>query len=353
MEHSILDRVRARLKAARCDRWHLVAHVMAGNNPAAGMMLLKLVDDLHEARAERVTISLASWRAELGYGKARVGNSAMALAAAGVRYLNHVANVWFIDEDKFWAAFDAALKLVCPDLPETGNPAGNPPGDLAGNRQGGEDAQGGDPAGNPPLILKEREKRLTDIFRAFRLKFAGDLTRLIDGLLEAAANLDEAATKKVVTRCMYAGGHHWSYVLRSLANESARAGQPQQLALFPGVEVPKPKNDLRIVTEAPAATWDWSPQVESAELKTDLQMAQSPEAERWETAAEQLRHTDRRFQEYLADAAYVRTDGEALVVRVASGSARDLLQTRLYRNVVAAVGMVFGKTTPVRFEVAG
>lgn len=134
---------------------------------------------------------------------------------------------------------------------------------------------------------------------------------------------------------------------------------------MPAAEVPrtaKPKNDLRIVNNgAGELAWDWSPMaknpptdiVELADVKNDLQADGSPERDGWETAAAQLRHNDRRFQEYLADAEYVRLDGEALVVRVATGSARDLLQTRFYRNVAAVVGMVFGKTTPVRFEVAG
>ena len=361
MASSIKARVQARLKAAKFEYWTLVANQMAGRNAVAATVLMHLIDELDARRGTSIRISNEEWRRLYDFGRTRLRHAGEALAGCGITYLNHFVNTWKIDEAQFWAAFEEALALCNPDVSDSDTPAQNGQGEGVQNEQGTAEIEGDeppDPVQNVPLILREREKGLVHVFSAFRLRFGGDLQRLLDRLLAAAVQLGESLTRAVVGRCMNAGGKTWHYVATALENEAQIATHGRQLALMPAVEVPrtaKPKKDLRIVNNesAPAVAWDWSPAVTDPEPKSDLQPVElSPERDGWETAAAQLRHHDRRFQEYLAGAEYVRTDGEALVVQVATGSARDLLQTRFYRNVVAAVGTAFGKTMPVRFEVA-
>ncbi|MBK9124177.1 MAG: chromosomal replication initiator protein DnaA [Chloroflexi bacterium] len=72
----------------------------------------------------------------------------------------------------------------------------------------------------------------------------------------------------------------------------------------------------------------------------------------WDTTYHQLQlQLDQaKFDTWVRDARFLRFDGDTFVVGVRNTFARDMLQHRLYRNVVRVLSDAWGKSATIRFE---
>lgn len=233
---SIKERIKHRMREVGEDRWFRVAFQMAHGNEAAMAVMMFVVDELHEQACDRVIITIPQWKA-WGFGRTRVGNASMALnvAKTGVVYVNHGKLEWYIDEAKFWAAFEAAFVLVFPDM---GDHDGNQhaAGAAGSEVEGESDSQGAE--NQHPIEMDSENKtgsNLLEVLERYRLKFTGNLNKEMIRIAGAVAALgwNFDALRVVIRRCIAAQGRTWGYLAKALENEVLALTQPRQLKLLP------------------------------------------------------------------------------------------------------------------------
>lgn len=170
-------------------------------------------------------------------------------------------------------------------------------------------------------------------------------------ILQQCERLGDKLAAEVAQRCGKA--RTWDYVLSALQKEAER-----------------PEVQVEIAGRAEAARRDAQYQAERAAglipdpvtptitppappVSASPPPPPSPALAAWETAYTQmlLQFNHTKFSAWLGDARFLRCEGEMFVIGVGNDTAREMLQTRLYRVVAALVQQSYGQPVTLCFEV--
>lgn len=397
---SLKKRIEARLAEAGCDRWSLVAHLLAGGeNSNAAFVLMHVIDEMHEAERDTVVVYHGDWRRMYSFGRTRVKTAAKVLAKIGVIYTNHLAQTWRIDEARFWPAFGAALALVCPQLPPTGGDNGgdgekpplstvNTPADeiekdtLHGLNTPADSEQGKGVHGEQGAALPHGENggkgvhdehqirfdsdtdvKISMLFGALRLKLRGHLEQWLGQLMKMGRELGLETTQTVLARCLAFKAGSWKYIATSLKKAIEERDYGRQIPLIPAMTITPPRRSKGTgqgssSMSGGSVTGKYGDffnreDVAAPAPKPAAQPPDSPERRAWATAYQQLelQLDGGKFETFVRGAEFLRFENDAFVIGAINSYSRDHLQHRLYRNVARLLSDAWGKDAHVRFEV--